>query len=124
VDTLTIYFYITLKFYSDQKQSVSLSLRQGHFRRGDISFYIQNPCQFETQLIKTTKYIPMVIVEKVGADISISTRCLSELEGLVMTQASSMPSAPSQNHTHPISNHILTPNRVQNLQHTVIYMSL
>ena len=100
MDTLTIHFYIILKFYCDQKQSVSLSLRQGHFRRGDIAFYIQNPCQFETQLIKTTKYIPMVIVEKVGADISISTRCISELEGLVMTQASSMPFAPSQNHTY------------------------
>ena len=83
MDTLTIYFYIILKFYSNQKQSVSLSLRQGHFRRGDISFYIQNSRRFETQLIKTTKSIPTVINET--ADISISHRCRKEriLRGLV-----------------------------------------
>jgi len=37
---------IIMNFYSEQNQSVSLALRQGHFRSARISFYIQNPRRF------------------------------------------------------------------------------
>jgi hypothetical protein len=61
--------YIILHFHSEQKQSVSLALRQGHFRSAGIFFISKIHIGFGTQLIETTKYIPTVINEKVGADI-------------------------------------------------------
>jgi len=61
--------YIILQFYSEQKQSLSLALRQGISEVQEFPFISQICVGFETQLIDTTKYIPTVIKEKVGADI-------------------------------------------------------
>src|SRR6267154_6845832 len=38
VDTLAMQIYIILHFYFEQKRSMSLALRQGHFRSAGISF--------------------------------------------------------------------------------------
>jgi hypothetical protein len=61
--------YIILQFYSEQKQSLSLALRQGISEVQEFPFISRIRVGFETQLIETTKYIPTVINEKVGADI-------------------------------------------------------
>ena len=69
VYTLTILRCIILDPHSEQKPSVSLPLRQGHFRVVRISFYIQILHSFETQLIETSKCIPTTSSEMWYVDI-------------------------------------------------------